>query len=59
MAGIPELKPAAGSLAHSVVDRQPFMERFVGDGEAWRYDHTATLHHGMSLLALSRGVMEA
>lgn len=39
--GIPGLQPVAGPLAHSIADLQLFMRNVVGEGEAWRYDHTA------------------
>lgn len=41
MEGLPGLVPAAGPLAHSISDLQLFMKSVIGDGQAWRYDHTA------------------
>ena len=41
MKGLPGLKPAAGPLAHSISDLKLFMNAIVGDGHAWKYDHTA------------------
>ncbi|KAJ5731330.1 uncharacterized protein N7483_005838 [Penicillium malachiteum] len=42
MEGLPGLKPAAGPLAHSVSDLQLFMKTILKDGQAWKYDTTAS-----------------
>ncbi|KAJ5448133.1 Amidase [Penicillium cf. griseofulvum] len=39
--GIPGLVPAAGPLAHSIVDLKLLMSSVVADGQAWKYDSTA------------------
>ncbi|KAJ5090620.1 hypothetical protein N7532_009304 [Penicillium argentinense] len=39
--GIPGIIPSAGPLGHSIADLQLFMKTIVGNGQAWRYDHTA------------------